>query len=87
MQRQNNVIRGPWLSLPVLEETEGFMCPNTNETFNRQCLQGSQCFKDSSYPPSHLTGRVDIVWLCVLSKPLLEEKGKLMKMSDNVKRS
>ena len=44
------------LALPVLEETEGFMCPNPNEAFHRQSLQGSQCLEDTSHPPGHFTG-------------------------------
>lgn len=58
-------------ALPVLEETQGFMCPNPDEAFHGQSLQRSQGLEDPSHPPRHLTGGVDVVGLCVLSESLL----------------
>lgn len=62
-------------ALPVLEETEGFVCPHSNEAFHGQGLQGPQRLEDAAHPPRHLAGRVDVVGLRVLREPLLHRPG------------
>lgn len=62
-------------ALPVLEETEGFVCPHPNEAFHGQGLQGPQRLEDAAHPPRHLAGRVDVVGLRVLREPLLHRPG------------
>lgn len=63
-------------ALPVLEEAQGFMGPDSDKPFHRQGLQRPQGLEDAPHPPRHLTGRVDVVGLCVLGEPLLWEPGK-----------
>lgn len=47
------------------------MGPDANEPLDRQSFQRPQGLKDSSHPTSHLSGRVDVVGLDVLSESLL----------------
>lgn len=74
---------------PVLEETEGFVGPDPNEAFHRQRLQGPQRLEDPPHPASHLSGRVDVVRLCVLRESLLREgeKGRVRRLEAGKRRS
>lgn len=71
------------LASPILEEAEGFVCPNPDEAFHRQRLQRPQGLEDAPHPPCHLSGRVDVVGLGVLRESLLREpeNGAYMNMS------
>lgn len=58
------------------------MGPDPNEAFHRQRLQGPQRLEDPPHPASHLSGRVDVVRLCVLRESLLREgeKGRVRRL-------
>ena len=47
------------------------MGPDADEPLNRQSLKWAQGLKYTPHPAGHLSGRVDVVRLGVLSEPLL----------------
>ncbi len=59
------------LNGPVLEEAQRFVSPDANQSLHRQRLQRPQRLKDASDPAAHLSRRVDVVRLRVLSEALL----------------
>lgn len=59
---------------PILEETKGFVGPDADEPFYRKSLKWPQGLEDTPYPAGHLSGRVDVVGLCVLGEALLKWK-------------
>lgn len=69
---------------PVLEETECLVGPDSDQALHREGLQGPQGLEDPPYPPSHLSGGVDVMRLGVLGKTLLHRKRCGHKLTGNV---
>lgn len=69
---------------PVLEETERFMGPDANESLHRQSFKWPQGLEDTPNPAGHLSGRVDVVRLGVLGKPLLNGKRMEIKYANKL---
>ena len=57
--------------LPVVEESQSLMGPDSDKSFHWQRFQWSQCLAYTSHPPGHLTRTVDVVRLHVLGEVLL----------------
>ena len=55
----------------VLEESQGFVGPEPDESFGGQSLERSDSFADAANPASHLPRAVDVVGLHVLSEAFL----------------
>ena len=58
--------------LPVMEKPESLMSPDAHQSFHRECLEWPQSLTDTTYPASHLTGTVDVMWLGVLGELVLK---------------
>lgn len=56
---------------PVLEEAESLMGPDADEPLNRESLKWPKGLEDAPHPAGHLSGRVDVMGLCVLGETLL----------------
>ena len=65
----------PWrrFTPPVLEETQGLVGPDADESLHGERLQGPQGLEDAPDPAGHLSGGVDVVRLGILGEALLEE--------------
>ena len=68
----NSISKIFWLTVPVLEESESLMSPDSNQTFYREALQWFECLVYTSNPSRHLTRRVYVVRLHVLCEILLK---------------
>lgn len=54
------------------------MGPDADEPFYRKSLKWPQGLEDTPHPAGHLSGRVDVVGLCVLGEALLKWKKRII---------
>lgn len=52
------------------------MGPDADEPLNRESLKWPKGLKDAPHPAGHLSGRVDVMRLCVLGETLLRGNSK-----------
>jgi len=65
-----------WHSRPVLKQPLRLMGPDAYKSLDGQCLQRTKSLADATHPARHFTWTVDVVWLHVLCKLVLQRVQK-----------